>query len=139
MSDLIQTQRLEVVDETGKVVFAAYATGKSGRLEVMDEAGHIIFSVGLTPDQQALPSSWDRMRLDVEQQHRDVAQQLQSLNALARRVQDLERQHRLRRVDQQDQDVDRRLRDLEQQSRTLDSLEREVRQLSRQIDRLERR
>jgi hypothetical protein len=137
---VLQTKRLEVVDDAGNVRFAAYTTGKGGRVEVRNDAGAIVFSVGLPEDEQELPGVWERLRLDVEQQHRDMARQEQDLNTLIRRVQEVERQQQsVRRADQREQEVDRRLRDLEQQRRTLDMLERQIYQLSREINRLERR
>jgi hypothetical protein len=137
---VLQTKRLEVVDNAGNVRFAAYTTGKGGRVEVRNDAGEIVFSVGLPEDEQELPGVWERLRLDVEQQHRDMTRQEQALTALTRRVQEVERQQQsVRRADQNEQEVDRRLRDLEQQRRTLDMLERQIYQLSREVDRLERR
>jgi hypothetical protein len=137
---VLQAKRLEVVDDAGNVRFAAYTTKKGGRVEVRNDAGEIVFSVGLPEDEQELPGVWERLRLDVEQQHRDMARQEQDLNALTRRLQEVERQQQsLRRAEQREQEVDRRLRDLEQQRRTLDMLERQIYQLSREIDRLERR
>jgi chromosome segregation ATPase len=137
---VLQAKRLEVVDDAGNVRFAAYTTGKGGRVEVRNDAGEIVFSVGLPEDEQELPGVWERLRLDVEQQHRDMTRQEQALTALTRRVQEVERQQQsVRRADQREQEVDRRLRDLEQQRRTLDMLERQIDQLSREVDRLERR
>jgi hypothetical protein len=137
---VMQAKRFEVVDDAGNVRFAAYTTGKGGRVEVRNDAVAIIFSAGLAEDEQALPGTWERLRLDVEQQQRDISGQEQTLNSLTRRLQEVERQQQsLRRADQHEQEVDRRLRDLEQQRRTLDMLERQVYQLSREVDRLERR
>jgi chromosome segregation ATPase len=137
---VLQAKRFEVVDDAGNVRVAAYTTRKGGRVEVRNDAGDIVFSVGLAADAQEVPGVWERLRLDVEQQHRDMARQEQDLNTLTRRLQEVERQQQsLRRADQREQEVDRRLRDLEQQRRTLDMLERQISQLSREVDRLERR
>lgn len=140
VSAVIQTKRLEIVNDEGKVVFAAYATAQGGRVEVVDNAGHTVFSVGTAQDGQELPGSWERMRLEVDQKGQDINRQRQALNALTRRVRDMERQQQnLRREPRQEPEVDRRLRDLEQQSRAVDALERQLRQLSRQLNALERR
>src|SRR5215510_8495822 len=46
IADVLQARRFEVVDETGRVVVAAYATAVGGRLEVVSNIGRQVFSVG---------------------------------------------------------------------------------------------
>ena len=43
---MLQTKRLEVVDEAGKVEVAVYATAVGGRIEVLNNAGRQVFSAG---------------------------------------------------------------------------------------------
>src|SRR2546430_5527929 len=46
VADVLQARRFEVVDETGRVVVAAYATTGGGRLEVVNNMRRRVFSTG---------------------------------------------------------------------------------------------
>jgi chromosome segregation ATPase len=136
----IQTQRLEVVNDAGQVLFVARATAYGGRLEVNTRRGETLFSIGIDPDDPERPSVWERTRRQVNNHGRDLTRQRRTMETLTRQLQQVERQlQQLQRQLRPTLDLDRQRHDVEQQRRELDALARQVSQLSRQVQTLERR
>jgi hypothetical protein len=159
-SAVLRTTRLEVVDDAGRVVFAAEAqkgggvmrilsqagkpavvaaaTEAGGRLEVLNREGKELFSVG-TQSGAALPGLWERERRTVEQLRQELNQQRQDLTQVMRQLRISESPARSgsdagrfdQTLEQQRRDLDFLRRELDQQRRMIDAVERQVRSLER--------
>ena len=136
----MQTQRLEVVNDAGQVLVLAHATAQGGRVEVRNAGGDILFSVGVHPDDPALPGRWERTLRTIDTQGRDLTHHRRTLDIFTRQLRQVEQQvQHLTRTLRPTPDLERQRRDMEQQRRELDALERQVNQLRRQVQTLERR
>jgi hypothetical protein len=135
-----RTERLEVVNEAGRIVFVVRGTEQGGRMEVKDNAGAIVFSAGAMPDDAKQAGLWEQTVHEVAALRRDLTHQRQEFQLLARQFQEGERENqRLRRLLQRDIPAATQSQDLARHERVLDSLERRIQQLDSKINRLERR
>jgi chromosome segregation ATPase len=136
----IQTQRLEIVTEAGQVLIVARATAQGGHVEVRNAGGDILFSVGVDPEEPALPGMWKQTLRKIDSQGRDLTHHRRTLDIFTRQLRQVEQQvHHLTQTLRPAPDLERQRRDMEQQRRGLDALERQVNQLRRQVQTLERR
>jgi hypothetical protein len=157
-SPVLRTTRLEVVDEAGRVVFAAEAQKGSGAIRLFNQAGKAgvvaaaadlgghfavlnregqeIFSTGAQGG--GTPAGlWERERRTLEQQRRELDQLRQELAQATRQLRTLEPPARSssdggrleQLVEQQRRDLDQQRRELDQQRRLIDALERQMRYL----------
>ena len=138
--DVLQTRRLDVLDEAGNVGFTAYATAVGGRIEVFNNTGRQVFSAGAVQGGQEPAGLWDRTLQSIDRQGREVDQQRRMLEDVGRQLRNLpplrqgagdsESQHR---------DMAQLRFDVEQQRRALENVDRQLQSLSYQVRSLERR
>lgn len=140
VSEALQVKRLEVVDESGKVGFAAYATAVGGRIEVLNSAGRQVFSAGAVQGGKEPVGLWEQTLQSINRQGNALDQQRRMLDDLGRQLRNLpqtrqapgDREPQSRNIDQLRFDVD-------QQRRALDAVDRQLQSLTYQLRSLERR
>jgi len=140
VADVLQARRFEVVDESGKVVVAAYATTVGGRLEVVSDTGRQEFSAGGVPGVKEPVGRWEQTLQTIDSQGRELDQQRRRLEDLGRQFRNLPQSRQTTGgMDSQSLEFARMRQDIEQQRRALDTVDRQLQSLSYQLRSLERR
>lgn len=139
-SDVLQTRRLEVVDETGKVGVTAYATAAGGRFEVLNNAGRLVFSAGSVLGGYEPVGLWEQTLQTLERRKREQEQQRHQLDDLERQLQRLlpGRQTAGERA-WSSHDLTQLRFEVEQQRRAINAVDRQLQSLTQQLRSLERR
>jgi hypothetical protein len=130
VADVLQTRRLEVVNEAGKVGFTAYATAVGGRIEVVNHTGRLVFSAGAVQGGKEPVGLWEQTLQTIDRQGRELDQQLHTLP---------QSRQAPGRVESQSQDMARLRQDVEQQRLALINVDRQLQSLVYQLRSLERR
>ena len=140
VADVLQARRFEVVDETGRVMVAAYATAVGGRLEVVNNMGKQVFSAGSVQGAKEPVGLWEQTLQTTERQGSELDRQRRMLEDLGRQIQHLaqSRQAAGERAPQS-YDMTQLRFDVEQQRRALEAVDRQLQSLSYQLRSLERR
>jgi hypothetical protein len=140
VADVLQAKRFEVVDESGKVVVAAYATAVGGRLEVVSNIGRHVFSAGSVQGAKEPVGLWEQTLQSIARQGRELDQQRRMLEDLSRQFHNLPKTRQpTGSVEFQSQEFARLRQDVEQQRRALDMVDRQLQSLTFQLRSLERR
>src|SRR5919198_4886417 len=84
VADVLQARRVEVVDEAGRVVVAAYATTVGGRLEVVSNTGRQVFSAGSVQGAKEPVGLWEQTLQTIDRQGRELDQQRRMLEDAGR-------------------------------------------------------
>src|SRR5438093_11812494 len=84
VADVLQARRFEVVDETGRVVVAAYATAVGGRLEVISNIGRQVFSAGSIQGVKEPVGLWEQTLQTIDRQGPELDRQRRMLDDLRR-------------------------------------------------------
>jgi hypothetical protein len=140
VADVLQTRRLEVVDEAGKVGVTAYATAAGGRIEVLNNAGQQVFSAGTVQGGKEPVGLWEQTLRTIDRQGRELDQQRRILEDLGRQMRTFS-QARQTTGDHAPQSYEMtQLRfDVEQQRRAIEAVDRQLQSLTYQLRSLERR
>ena len=140
VADVLQARRFEVVDETGTVAVAAYATAVGGRLEVVSNIGRQVFSAGSVQGAKEPVGLWEQTLQTIDRQGRELDQQRRMLEDLGRRLRNLPPSRQTTGgLESQSQEFARLRQDIEQQRRALDTVDRQLQSLNYQLRSLERR
>jgi hypothetical protein len=147
VADVLQTRRLEVVDEAGKVGVAVYATAVGGRIEVLNNAGRQVFSAGAVQGDKEPVGLWEQTLRTIDRQGRELDQQRRMLEDLGRQLHNLlqARQTTGDHAPQssgnapQSYDITQLRFDVEQQRRAIEAVDRQLQSLTYQLRSLERR
>jgi hypothetical protein len=140
VADVLQTRRLEVVNEAGKVGFTAYATAVGGRIEVVNHTGRLVFSAGAVQGGKEPVGLWEQTLQTIDRQGRELDQQRRMLDDLGRQLHTLPQSRQAPgRVESQSQDMARLRQDVEQQRLALINVDRQLQSLVYQLRSLERR
>jgi hypothetical protein len=140
VSDVLQTRRLEVVDETGKVGFTAYTTAGGGRIEVLNNAGRHVFSAGPVQGEKEPGGRWEHTLQSIDRQGRELDQQRRMLDDLGRQFQNLSPARQATGDHTPQSYAMTQLRsDVEQQRRAIEAVDRQLQSLTYQLRSLERR
>ena len=140
VADVLQAKRFEVVDESSRVVVAAYATTVGGRLEVMSNIGRQVFSAGSIPGVKEPVGLWEQTRQSIDRQGQELDQQHRTLDELGRQFRNLpQARQSTGGTDSQSLEFSRMRQDIDQQRRALDTVDRQLQALSYQLRSLERR
>ena len=140
VAHVLQARRFEVVDETGRVVVAAYATAGRGRLEVVSDTGRQVFSAGSAQGATEPVGLWEQTLQTIDRQARELDQQRRKLEDLGRQLRPLSPSRQTTGdLESQSLEFARLRQDIEQQRRALDSVDRQIQALSYQVRSLERR
>src|SRR5262249_54160195 len=139
-SEVLRTQRLEVVDEAGTVGVTAYVTAAGGRLEGFNNTGRQVFSTGAVQGGKEPAGLWEQALQRIDRQGREIQQQRRMLDDLGRQL------PRLSSPPQATGDREIQSRDLaqlrfevDQQRRALEVVDRQLQTLMSQLRSLERR
>src|SRR5256885_15697998 len=81
-ADVLQARHFEVVDEAGKVGFAAYTTAAGGRIEVWNNMGRQVFSAGAVPGGKEPVGLWEQTLQTIDRQGRELDQQRRMIEDL---------------------------------------------------------
>jgi hypothetical protein len=140
VADVLQARRFEVVDETGTVVVAAYATAVGGRLEVVSNIGRQVFSAGSGQGAKESVGLWEQTLQTIDRQGRELDQQRRRLEDLDRQLRNLpQARQSTGSLETQGLEFARLRQDVEQHRRALDMLDRQLQSLTFQLRSLERR
>jgi len=140
VSDVLQTRRLEVVDEAGKAGVTVYATAAGGRIEVLNNAAQHVFSAGTVQGGKEPVGLWEHTLRSIDRQGRELDQQRRTLDDFGRQLEKLAPARPTAGAPgPQSFDMTQLRFDIEQQRRALDAIDRQVQSLGYQLRALERR
>jgi hypothetical protein len=139
VTDVLQARRFEIVDETGRVAVAAYATAVGGRLEVVSNIGRQVFSAGSVQGAKEPVGLWEQTLQTIDRQGRALDQQRRMLEDLRQPRNLSQSRQTTGGLESQSQEFARLRQDVDQQRRTLDIVDRQLQSLSYQLRSLERR
>jgi hypothetical protein len=140
VADVLQARRVEVVDEAGRVVVAAYATAVGGRLEVVSNTGRHVFAAGSVQGAPEPVGLWEQTLQTIERQGRELDKQRHTLEDLGRQFRNLPQARQTTGgLESQSTEFARLRQDVDQQRRALDIIDRQLQSLSYQLRSLERR
>ena len=140
VADVLQARRFEVVDETGRVVVAAYATAVGGRLEVVNNMGKQVFSAGSVQGAKEPVGLWEQTLQTIDRQGSELDRQRRMLEDVGRQFRNLPQARQTTGgLESQSQEFARLRQDIDQQRRALDTVDRQIQSLGYQLRSLERR